>query len=729
MGVASAALDGVMLAPSALSLTSPAVQLRLRRSLGRVDVVVAGLGNKVRVVGTTKSGDLWSARLTGVDLGDRPFTPQKMVLPSSERLSVRLEPIESDLQLIVKGRLGERVPTPTIASEGDLLVVSFADLSGPEPLPRGRLDLRRPGRVAQEVMAPPMRPRAVAPPLGDMAIGTMVLQNRSYVNVSGPPVTLSLNKAPANQALMSLARLGGYGIVFVGDSDTSSTAGGDNDTSVTMAFVDQTYGRALNSVLLASGLQAKLDGQTLMVGGSVSGKTFGPQISKVYRLNQASASSAADYLASLGAQINKVTISGPSADTDGEEGGSSGSSGSGVLQPVATFTEVETYGASVGPLRGLTGTTDSRLGAVTLVGDSHLISVAEGFLKQIDLRKRQVAVKVQILTVSLENDKTINSSFSSRIGNTFIVSDNGNAHLNFGEYKPSSTSGVGVYSGDAGYLQPGVYETNTEVQRVKRFVGPWVVRQTPDGEDYINENGEKEYYRDPYAGLEEKEMIDEDGKRMYEKPNNNERYRQPNDSFYSYINAMIKSSNIKTLAQPTLLVQEGEEAEVETGQSVITGRNTIETSNGTTEYSFTRENAGLQLNLKVSKIDDNGFVTMELNPEISVPVGAGVEGNVPIYNISGRKMKSGNIRLRDRQTLILTGVLQESDRQQVQKWPLLGDLPLIGQLFRGSGSTRDKNELVIVVTPSILNDEIGGVHGYGYRPGTSASRELIQGGF
>ena len=93
-----------------------------------------------------------------------------------------------------------------------------------------------------------MRPRAVAPPLGDMAIGTMVLQNRSYVNVSGPPVTLSLNKAPANQALMSLARLGGYGIVFVGDSDTSSTAGGDNDTSVTMAFVDQTYGRALNSV-------------------------------------------------------------------------------------------------------------------------------------------------------------------------------------------------------------------------------------------------------------------------------------------------------------------------------------------------------------------------------------------------------------------------------------------------------------------------------------------------
>ena len=145
MGVASAALDGVMLAPSALSLTSPAVQLRLRRSPGRVDVVIAHLGNKVRVVGTTTSGNLWSARLTGVDLGDRPFTPQKMVLPSSERLSVRLEPLESDLQLIVQGLMGERVPTPTIASEGEFRC-EFCWFGVPSPY-HVVADLRRPGRI------------------------------------------------------------------------------------------------------------------------------------------------------------------------------------------------------------------------------------------------------------------------------------------------------------------------------------------------------------------------------------------------------------------------------------------------------------------------------------------------------------------------------------------------------------------------------------------------------
>ena len=79
------------------------------------------------------------------------------------------------------------------------------------------------------------------------------------------------------------------------------------------------------------------------------------------------------------------------------------------------------------------------------------------------------------------------------------------------------------------------------------------------------------------------------GKRIYEKTNDNERYRQPDNSFYAYLNSVILSSSAKTLAQPTLLVQEGEEAKVEAGESVITGRTTTKTSNGSPELTFTRE--------------------------------------------------------------------------------------------------------------------------------------------
>ena len=72
------------------------------------------------------------------------------------------------------------------------------------------------------------------------------------------------------------------------------------------------------------------------------------------------------------------------------------------------------------------------------------------------------------------------------------------------------------------------------------------------------------------------------------------------------------------------------------------------------------------------------------------------------------------MRLRDGQSLILTGVINEQDRQQV-KWPILGDIPLIGQLFRQSASSRVKDELVIIVTPRILDDDQGGSFGYGYQ--------------
>ena len=373
LGVGSIVLNLVVLAPSALSRTTSAVELRLRRSLGRVDVVIAGLSTKVRAVSQNRSDGRWSARLTGVDLGDRPFTPQQMLLPSSELLSVRLEPLDGDLQLIVKARMGERLPTPNIGSNGKSLVVSFAGLKGLDVRSSGRLDLRRPGRVPQPEIVPPMRPRAVAPPLGDMAVGTMLINNRSFVQASGPPVSLTLKNTSAKDALMSLARLGGYGFVFVGGADSPTAVdiptGEIADSSqypVTMAFRNERYDRALNSVLMASGLQGRLDGNTLLVGTAVSAKSFGPQMSKVFRMNQVDVASASQYLGNLGALIAVAKTSGfaESSASGGSEGSQSASS-SGATDSGAV--DSETYSSGVGPLLGLTGSTDSRLNTITLV--------------------------------------------------------------------------------------------------------------------------------------------------------------------------------------------------------------------------------------------------------------------------------------------------------------------------------------------------------------------------
>jgi len=165
---------------------------------------------------------------------------------------------------------------------------------------------------------------------------------------------------------------------------------------------------------------------------------------------------------------------------------------------------------------------------------------------------------------------------------------------------------------------------------------------------------------------------------------------------------------------------------VKQATSVITGVDSTEAANGSVQFSNTREDAGLILDIDVSKVDDNGFISLTLEPRVSVPVPAGTQQGVPIFNIQERSVSSGLVRLRDGQTLVLTGVITDSDRQLVRKWPILGDLPLIGQLFRQTGGSRERNELVILVTPSVVSDGEGGVFGYGYTPSARAAQELMR---
>ena len=738
-----------VLAP-APAVAGTTVALKLRRFGDRVDLVVSGLGSNPRLISQRRSSSRWSGRLRGTS-SSALVVPQDVAMPSVGLAEVRLKAgADSDFELSVRAMEGMALPEPVINADGSNLIVSFRQLPiRTTALQSGRLDLSRPGRVQQPVVVPPMRARASAPPLGDIAVGSMLLSNRSYVQAPGPSVSLTLNNAPAKDALMSLARLGGYGFVYVSESDQDADQA--NPVGVTMAFRDERFDRALNSVLLASGLQARLDGQTLMVGTSVSSKTFGPQMSKVFRLNQVKVDKAADYLASLGASMNVVnTIT----TTTGEPS----SVGTSQLSNQASrstqkTTKVETYGASVGPLIGLTGTTDTRLGTVTLVGDPQLIASAENYLKQLDLRRRQVAVKVQILNVNLNNDELLDSSFSARMGDKFIVSDSGTGHLNFGQFKPGGTAGTGRY-GDGVSGVPGTYENYGQVPQ-QSVVNPVVEKQLvapyggeSGGDVYVpvtdaegepieafDSEGRPRYAPDTNPATPQvlKPVYDKKGRRIYV-PDSNQ-YRQPDNSFYAYLEAQVVARNTKILAQPTLLVQEGQKAVVETGQDYVVNVDRDENGDtGTTSYTYEKENAGLTFEVNVDKIDDNGFITMNLNPSISIPIPAvqsslSDTGGVQIYNFVRRELESGSIRLRDGQTLILTGVVSESQLEVVRKWPFLGDLPLLGSLFRRRQSTKSKDELVILVTPRVLDDDQGGVFGYGYRPATQQATQLMQKGF
>ena len=764
-GVAAAEvglLDVAVRSGSRTALAQGTISLGMRRGDGVVEVVIKGVGARP-VLQQRLNGQVWEGRLQTQDTPELSGGRNQLSDPASGLKRVTIKGSGNAYQLEVVPQPGMRLQEPVVSADGRNLVLQFPGLVAGPTLQTGRLDLNMPGVVPQARYAPSLRPRAVAPPLGDMAVGTMVLQNRSFVNVSGPQVTLTLNNAPAKDALMALARLGGYGFVYVDDSVAEGKSGaagvqeGPQAGTVSMVFQDESYARALNGVLLASGLQGKLDGRTLLVGRTAASKTFGPQISKVIRLNQVSARAAAEYLGNLGATFN---LTNTITTTTGEmaQAGTAQLSDQ-TSQDTSTTLYSESFGASTGPLRGLVVTTDSRLQTLTLVGDSKLVSVAEGYLKQVDLRQRQVALSVRILDIQLDNDSQMSNSFAFRSGNTFIVNDNGSLLANFGAYKPPSSAEGGL---------PGQYNANENTTPLSGsgslpgsgtpfFDVPNSPYPFPGTGASVPGFGNANTVRPDYGpdstplqpGVSSIDVDDETGEVTYEYSNPT-KFQYPVNQFFDFLRAQIESASTKILASPTLIIQEGSgdmlgtdsdsissdgkvgrersnEALVSVGTRLITSCNVKQDVNGNNFYEPVFSNAGLTFGARVDKIDDNGFITFSLSPEISAEVRTEPSPCTNLSIINTRSLDTGKIRVRDGQTLILTGVISDSDAQAVTKWPILGDIPFIGQFFRSSGGSRSKNELVILVTPRIIDDTQGGNYGYGYRPSLPAARQIMSG--
>ena len=570
----------------------------------------------------------------------------------------------------------------------------------------------------------------------------------------------------------------------------------------------------------------------ILAGPSVLGKSFGTQVSKVYRLNQASALSAADYLASLGASITKVNVITNSV-TQGTPQAQQVAGGSTSQQTTSQqITSTETYGASSGPLRGLTGTTDSRLQTITLVGDSQLISVAENYLRQIDLRQRQVALSVKILDITLDNATEIDNSFAFRFGNNFIFNESGALVAQFGRDQPTAgTAPTGSVTsttvtraetgGDSSFSNQGRSDTTVTLTS-KNFEG-LTDKQISDVQNTLNQEvpGISKYdaatrtfiFQPDNAGTGKALLVDALSDRLERAierstgvnrdqidtsavASSNSGFANnrttttttstnttpiggsagaPASQFVDFLRAQIISKSAKVLASPTLILSENQdeiprgaevspqlgsgggsggsggsggtgggsgfgsasigrpnanEAFITVGEQVITSYEVSQGTQGNVGLACQPDFgiAGLTFGARVSRIDDNGFVTFTMSPQITAKTKeVDIKGCGPIDILAVRRLDTGSARVRDGQTLVLTGVISDADVQTVSKWPILGDIPLIGQFFRASSGDRRKRELVIMVTPRIIDDNQGGGFGYGYQPSTPEARRLTGG--
>ena len=537
-----------------------------------------------------------------------------------------------------------------------------------------------PARPAPVNPVPPLLPRAVAPPVGDIAVAeNQVLSNSIDLGSNQRIPRLLLRDAPAREVLALLARAANLNVVFTNQGATGQQnqdqQANQTGPTISLDIENESVQDVFNHVLRVADLQANRVGRSIYVGPRLPDGARSI-VSRTLRLNQVDAIQAAGFLASLGAEairsverteVERTQIEG--SDENVPDLVSTRTFTRTVIEPL-TYTP-EQNSSVAQPLRGLQAVADDRLNSVTIVGEAQLVSLATEYLARLDLRRRQVAVNVKIVDVNLSAIDRFGTSFSFSLGNLSFVNTGGAGVINFGG---SSPSGVPTP------LSPG-------------------------GISSIN----------PVASA----------------------FAVPSQLLFQ-IQAQITNGNAKILTDPTLVVQEGQSATVALTQEVVTNiTSTISTSTPpviTTEVE--KEPAGLTLNLEVERIDDNGFVTINVAPRvaavtgtqnISTSSGTGSQLTNTIALLATREVSSGSVRLRDGQTLLLSGIIQESERDVISKVPILGDIPILGALFRSQNVESTRTEVLVMLTPHVIDDSDQAVFGYSYTPSDQMQEVLDQG--
>jgi type IV pilus assembly protein PilQ len=615
-------------------------------------------------------------------------------------------------------------------------------------------------------------PRAVAPPLGDIAISE--LRPRVPGIDLGTAVEvprLVLRDAPAREVLALLARAADMNLAFInstgGEGAEGAAAFGEEGPTITLDLENEPVQDVFDYVLRLTELEAVLNGRTVLVGPELPPEVLVQNTSvRTLRINQADAVTVAAFLSAQGAETQRVVTQ----TTRIEEG-------TGVdrrireetnttIQPLAANTS--TTGAPL-LLQGLSIVTDERLNAVTIIGEPRLVELATSFTRQLDLRQRQVAINVKVVDVTLDNTASLSSSFSFGVDDTFIVSDGGAGLIRFGEFRPAGVAETNASLPNNPVVDNPFSDNETFLDLSSRNInipegGIDTISTTATGDLIINgqlinpanptfqeANGSVFGATAAVSGdpLQAGATDVTDGTATTVTTNVTastppvtttsiaqgtaptadfalpELFQYPSD-FLASVQAQVVSGNAKILTDPTLVVQEGQSASVNLSQQVVTN---VTENDGDINNEFTP--VGLTLTVAVLRIDDNGFVTVEVQPRITTPVGFQQiqtgRGPFTVIQIGERELNSGRVRLRDGQTLILAGIITETDQETVTKWPLLGDLPILGALFRATNSDRNRSEVIIVVTPQIMDDSQNADFGYNYVPGPEV-QELLERG-
>lgn len=187
-------------------------------------------------------------------------------------------------------------------------------------------------------------------------------------------------------------------------------------------------------------------------------------------------------------------------------------------------------------------------------------------------------------------------------------------------------------------------------------------------------------------------------------------------NFYLQIKAMESEGIANVRSRPQIATLNGHTASISIGTTqyfILKTETPISSANQVVLQESERfETIKAEMILKVTPwVNANGEITAEIHPEFSTPKN-GLDPSIP-PTIDHRVLDS-TVKLKDGETIILGGLIQEFDNETINKFPILGHLPLLGKLFQNRSYNKTYAELVIYLTPHIyyVGDEINSLQGY-----------------
>lgn len=174
------------------------------------------------------------------------------------------------------------------------------------------------------------------------------------------------------------------------------------------------------------------------------------------------------------------------------------------------------------------------------------------------------------------------------------------------------------------------------------------------------------------------------------------------------IRALQAQGKLEILSNPQVMVNNNNKAKIQVGENVAIVTNVELTPQGSTRSSVTRKDVGIILNVTPA-ISNDGFVRMEINPEISQVTAKTTQitadFQAPVIN---QRTVDTIVTVKDGQSVVIGGLIQSNEENRKTKVPLLGDIPGIGAAFQTMKKTAVKTELLVILTPRIIPGSQGG---------------------